>query len=134
MVAILLFTSTLFAANFANVPSPPFLQKNNPQNSAFMTVQKADTYLLLAHKWSNGSIFLDLKINGTFEAKMDGKTWIYGYWSIPPNQETLNLCNDPIDEEVFKLEFTLSDISYHTIKLIDAQGKELVLGINKKEG
>ena len=84
-----------------------------------------DTYLLLAHKWESGAVFLDLKINGTFEAALDGKNIIYGNWEVSSNQESLILVNDPSDEELFSIEYTLSDVSFHAIKIIDSQGKEM---------
>ncbi len=64
-----------------------------------------DTYLLLAHKWECGAVFLDLKINGTFEAALDGKNIIYGNWEVSSNQESLILVNDPSDEELFTIEY-----------------------------
>jgi hypothetical protein len=81
----------------------------------------------LAHKWQSGAVFLDLKINGTFEAALDGKNIIYGNWELSSNQETLVLINDPTDEDLFSIEFTLSDVSFHTIKIIDSHGKEILL-------
>ena len=84
-----------------------------------------DTYLLLAHKWESGAVFLDLKINGTFEAALDGENIIYGNWEVSSNQESLILVNDPSDEDLFSIEYTLSDVSFHSIKIIDSQGNEI---------
>ncbi|MCH2022177.1 MAG: hypothetical protein MK207_06810 [Saprospiraceae bacterium] len=95
-------------------------------NSCFniSSFEHEDTYLLLAHKWESGALFLDLKLNGTFEASLDGNDVIYGNWELRSNQEVLVLLNDPVDEDVFSIEFTLSDVSFHSIKVINSDGKE----------
>lgn len=92
-------------------------------------IQGEETYLLLAHKWESGKIYLDLSINGSFEGNIDGKTDVYGNWEITNNEGTLILTNDPIDEDEFKIEFTLSDVSFDSIKLVDKQGKSIILTI-----
>lgn len=88
-----------------------------------------DTYLLLAHKWESGKIFLDLNINGTFEGDINGQSDLYGNWEIVNDQKTLILTNSPEDEEEFKFEYKLSDVSFSSITLVDKKGKIIVLEI-----
>lgn len=88
-----------------------------------------DTYLLLAHKWESGKIFLDLSINGSFEGDIDGQNDLYGNWEITNNQKTLILTNSPEDEEEFKLEYTLSSVSFDSITLVNRKGKSIVLQV-----
>lgn len=90
-------------------------------------INEGSTYLLLANKWESGKIYLDLTINGTFEGNIDGNNSIYGNWEITNNQKTLILVNDPIDEEEFKIEYTLSDVSFGSIKLTNKEGKTFIL-------
>lgn len=90
---------------------------------------EGDTYLLLAHKWESGKIFLDLSINGSFEGDIDGQNDLYGNWEITNNQKTLILTNSPEDEEEFKLEYTLSSVSFDSITLVNRKGKSIVLQV-----
>jgi len=99
-----------------------------PKQQTPLLVQE-DTYLLLAHKWESGKVFLDLNINGSFEGEIDGQSDLYGNWEITNNQKTLILTNSPEDEDEFKLEYTLSDVSFDSITLIDKKGKRIVLQI-----
>lgn len=92
-------------------------------------VKGEETYLLLAHKWESGKIYLDLNINGSFEGNIDGKNNVYGNWEITNNERTLVLTNEPIDEDEFKIEYILSDVSFDSIKLVDKQGKTTILTI-----
>ena len=87
-----------------------------------------DTYLLLAHKWESGKIFLDLSINGTFEGDINNQNDLYGNWEII-DQKTLILTNSPEDEEEFKFEYKLSNVSFDSITLVDKKGKTIVLEI-----
>ncbi|WP_264789747.1 hypothetical protein [Aureispira anguillae] len=121
MFLSLALVSNIFANNNSILP---FEHNSHPLNN-----EAADTYLLLAHKWENGKMYLDLNINGSFEGNLDGENLVYGNWEITNNQATLTLINDPIDEDEFKIEFTLSDVSFGSIKLVDKQGKALVFKI-----
>ena len=100
-----------------------------PQGQEFLLPVQEDTYLLLAHKWESGKVFLDLNINGSFEGDIDGQNDLYGNWEITNNQKTLTLTNSPEDEEEFNLEYTLSDVSFSSITLVDKKGKTIVLEI-----
>lgn len=88
-----------------------------------------DTYLLLAHKWESGKVFLDLNINGSFEGDINGQSDLYGNWEIVNDQKTLILINSPEDEDEFRFEYTLSDVSFDSITLVDKKGKSIVLEI-----
>lgn len=94
-----------------------------------VVIAQEDTYLLLAHKWEGGKIFLDLNINGSFEGEINGQSDLYGNWEITKDQKSLILTNSPEEEEEFKLEYTLSNVSFDSITLIDEKGKSFVLQI-----
>lgn len=93
------------------------------------TLSQEDTYLLLAHKWESGKVYLDLNINGSFEGEINGQSDLYGNWEIVNNQKTLILTNSPEDEEEFRYEYTLSSVSFDSITLVDKKGKTIVLEI-----
>lgn len=114
---LMLATVPTLQAGFNASYQPPFI------------LNQEDTYLLLAHKWVSGTIFLDLNINGSFEGTVNNQTDLYGNWEISNNQKTLTLTNSPEDEDEFKLEYTLSNISFDSITLIDKKGKTIVLEI-----
>ncbi|WMX14940.1 MULTISPECIES: hypothetical protein [unclassified Aureispira] len=114
---LMLATVPTLQAGFNTSYQPPFI------------LNQEDTYLLLAHKWVSGTIFLDLNINGSFEGTVNNQTDLYGNWEISNNQKTLTLTNSPEDEDEFKLEYTLSNISFDSITLIDKKGKTIVLEI-----
>lgn len=85
-----------------------------------------DTFLLLAHKWKSDNLVLDLKINGQFEGRINDEP-IQGFWDVVDDQNVLQLSNDPIDEFVFKIEYSISAIGYNSLELIDYEGEEFSL-------
>jgi len=85
-----------------------------------------DTFLLLAHKWKSDNLILDLKINGQFEGRINNAP-IQGFWDVVDDQNVLQLSNDPIDEFVFKIEYSISAIGYNSLELIDYGGEEFSL-------
>ena len=107
-----------FSAAMHHVPTVPIL---------VAPTFNEDTHLLLAHKWEKGDFYLDLKINGTFEAKIDGQNVIYGLWELSDDRKILNLKNDPIDEDTFSIKYTISEVSFHSMKVVDSKGKAVYL-------
>lgn len=93
------------------------------------TALAEDTHLLLAHKWKKGNFFLDLKINGKFEAKINGEDMIYGFWEVSKDQKTLTLTNDYESDDEFVIKYTLSNLSFHSMKLVDKNGKATYLDL-----
>jgi hypothetical protein len=99
-----------------------------PEEQVFLLAQE-DTYLLLAHKWESGKVFLDLNINGSFEGDINGQNDLYGNWEIVNDQKTLILTNSPEDEEEFRFEYTLLHVSFDSITLVDKKGENIILEI-----
>lgn len=99
-----------------------------PEQQASSLVQE-DTYLLLAHKWESGKAFLDLNINGSFEGDINGQSDLYGNWEIVNDQKTLILTNSREDEDEFRFEYTLLQVSFDSITLVDKKGNNIVLEI-----
>jgi hypothetical protein len=84
------------------------------------------TFILLAHPWQSEHLTLNLKINSQFEGVWQGKS-IRGFWNIVDNQNKLQLINDPIDEAVFDIEYTIAELSYFSLTLIDYEGQKFSL-------
>jgi hypothetical protein len=120
----ILFSALMLLILCANKP----LEASSTQEEIPFLIQE-DTYLLLAHKWESGKVFLDLNINGSFEGDINGQDDLYGNWEIINDQKTLILTNSPEDEEEFRFEYTLSDVSFSSITLVDKKGKTIVLEI-----
>ena len=99
-----------------------------PEQQASLFVQE-DTYLLLAHKWESEKVFLDLNINGSFEGDINGQSDLYGTWEIVNDQKTLILTNSREEEDEFRFEYTLLEVSFDSITLVDKKGKNIVLEI-----
>jgi hypothetical protein len=99
-----------------------------PEQQASSLVQE-DTYLLLAHKWESGKVFLDLNINGSFEGDINGQSDLYGNWEIVNDQKTLILTNSREDEDEYRFEYTLLHVSFDSITLVDKKGNNIVLEI-----
>lgn len=99
-----------------------------PEEQVSLLAQE-DTYLLLAHKWESGKMFLDLNINGSFEGDINGQNDLYGNWEIINNQKTLILTNSPEDEDEFRFEYTLLHVSFDSITLVDKKGKKIILEV-----
>jgi len=110
------------------VAGTSFVAANTVQPSQETTLAD-DTHLLLAHKWKKGDFFLDLKINGKFEAKINGEDMIYGFWEVSKDQKTLTLTNDYESDDEFEIKYTLSNLSFHSMKLTDKNGKATYLDL-----
>lgn len=87
---------------------------------------KFDIFILLAHPWQSEHTTLDLKINSQFEGVWQGKV-IRGFWDIVDNQNKLQLINDPIDEAVFDIEYTIAELDYFSLEFIDYEGRKFSL-------
>lgn len=123
------FSVLMLCLFYANNNAAAFsINSNLPQQEATLPAQE-DTYLLLAHKWESGKVFLDLNINGSFEGDIDGQSDLYGNWEITKDQKRLILTNNPEDEDEFKLEYTLSDVSFDSITLVNKKGQTIVLEV-----
>lgn len=115
----------IFSTSISNYAKAFSIQ---PQQQVFSLVQE-DTYLLLAHKWESGKVSLDLNINGSFEGDISGESGLYGNWEIINDQKVLILTNSPEDEDEFRFEYKLLDVSFGSITLLDKKGKSIVLEI-----
>lgn len=89
-----------------------------------------DINFLLVQKWQDesGAIFLDLKIDGTFEGKINDTELIYGAWEITEDQKTLKLNSNKSGEgkgSGFNAVYSIVEMSFESMKVKDAKGKEL---------
>jgi hypothetical protein len=92
--------------------------------------QEEEFNLLLARKWQNESsaIFLDLKIDGSFEGKFDMDNVIVGLWSVSEDQKTLSLKEGGASDGKggnLNVSYTILDMSTNDMKVMDQDGTEL---------
>jgi len=89
-----------------------------------------DMNFLLVRKWKDesGTIFLDLKIDGSFEGKINEDELVYGTWEITEDQKTLNLKDNKSGEGKgggFNAVYSVIEMSFESMKVKDQEGKEL---------
>jgi hypothetical protein len=92
--------------------------------------EEEDLNLLLARKWENasGEIFIDLKIDGSFEGKFDSDNTILGSWSVSDDQKTLSLKEENTSDGkggTLNLSYTILNMSFNNMKVLDQDGNEL---------
>ena len=92
--------------------------------------QEEEFNLLLARKWQNesGAIFLDLRMDSSFEGKFDNENVVVGLWSVSEDQKTLSLKEDKASDGKggnLNISYTILDISTNGMKVVDQDGTEL---------
>ncbi|MCH2043350.1 MAG: hypothetical protein MK212_04360 [Saprospiraceae bacterium] len=86
------------------------------------------TKLQLARKWMNGDQYIEIKLEGLFEASLDNGVFA-GSWDLDDSESTLTLSGEEAAEgkgQAMKNVFKLSKISDETLELTDEQGKNIV--------
>ncbi len=92
--------------------------------------QEEDFNILLARKWQNesGEIYINLKIDGSFEGQFDSENIIVGQWSVSDDQKTLTLQGTKASDgkgDNLNVSYTILDMSLNNMKVLDQDGKEL---------
>jgi hypothetical protein len=113
--------------------SATLLTANELQESSTRSApanQEEDFNLLLARKWQNESepIFLDLKMDGSFEGKFDTDNVIVGLWSVSDDQKTLSLKEGGASDGKggnLNISYTILDMSSNDMKVVNQDGTEL---------
>ena len=105
------------------------LQESNTRSAHNMN-QEGGFNLLLARKWQNeaSTIFLDLKIDGSFEGNFDSDNTIIGFWSVSDDQKTLSLKEENASDGkgvTLNVEYTILDMSSNNMKVLDEDGNKL---------
>lgn len=85
------------------------------------------TVLMLAHRWECKALLLDLKVDGNFEGRFGQESGYYGLWNLEKDRKTLTLQHDPLDEEEFKYQYEVVQISFDTLRLKNKAGKIITL-------
>ncbi|BDS14534.1 hypothetical protein [Aureispira anguillae] len=119
----ILFFILLLAFNHGLIATPSICKKVNFNNS------EKKTEPLLMRKWVNGEIYIDLKIDGSFYAKLDQSNLIEGIWAMSKDQKKLILKEEQMLEgkgKSFKVEYTIVAISSHNMVLQNQEGEELL--------
>lgn len=86
------------------------------------------TKLQLARKWSNGDKYIDMKLEGQFEASLEDGVFA-GNWDLDDTESTLTLSGEKAAEgkgQAVKNIFKLSKISDEALELTDEQGNTIV--------
>lgn len=119
----ILFFILLLIFNHGLIATPAINKKTNSNKS------EKGTSPLLMRKWVNGEIYIHLKIDGSFYAKLDQSTLIQGIWAMSKDQKKLILKEEQMLEgkgKSFKVEYTIVAISNHNMVLQNQEGKELL--------
>lgn len=103
--------------------------QESSNRSAPAASQEEDYNLLLAKKWQNesGAIFIDLKIDGSFEGKFDSDNIVVGTWSVSNDQKTLTLKEGKASDGKggnLNLSYTILNMSSSNMKVLDQDGNE----------
>lgn len=91
--------------------------------------QEEDYNLLLARKWQNesGAIYLNLKIDGSFEGSFDSDNIVVGSWTVSDDQKILSLKENKASDGKggnLNLVYTILDMSSNNMKVVDEDGNE----------
>jgi len=81
-----------------------------------------------AGKWEDQNTFVNLKLDGSFEASFDGETTIVGNWTLSDDEKQLSLKAEESLEgkgSVFAKTYEVLEITPETLKVKDEEGYEL---------
>lgn len=81
-----------------------------------------------AGKWEDQNTFVNLKLDGSFEASFDGETTIVGNWTLSDDEKQLSLKAEESLEgkgSVFAKTYEVLEITPETLKVKDEDGYEL---------
>jgi len=82
--------------------------------------------LNLSRKWELGEDFIDLRMNGTFDAILDGQP-VQGKWGMTSSTEdtrTLKLVGGT-KEEPFNKTYELINVSFDRLEAVDTDGNRI---------
>jgi hypothetical protein len=84
--------------------------------------------LLFARKWESEELYLDLKLDGTFEGSLATANNLFGVWSISEDQKTLVLNSDQHEGKGhgFHFKFSIVDINPNQLKIQDSADQEMI--------
>ncbi|WCL82864.1 lipocalin family protein [Saprospira sp. CCB-QB6] len=88
--------------------------------------EKAENFT--AGKWEDQNTFVNLKLDGTFEASFDGETTIVGSWILSDDEKQLSLKAEESLEgkgSVFAKTYEVLEITPESLKVKDDEGQEL---------
>lgn len=105
--------------------------QTSSNRSASAPNQEEDFNLLLARKWQNesGAIFIDLKIDGSFEGKFDSDNVVVGSWSTSDDQKMLSLKEGNTSDGKggnLNVSYVILDMSPNNMKVSDQGGNEFL--------
>jgi hypothetical protein len=92
-----------------------------------------DLNLLFARKWLGENTFLDLKIDNTFTASLDGQNELFGDWFISEDQSTLTLSSEKSIEgkgKGFLFKYTIVKVTSDAMIVKDTDGNEITFASN----
>jgi len=93
-------------------------------------VDEAPKVHVAGGKFQSGNTWINMKIDGTFEASFDGDITVVGSWTLENNDKTLKLTGSKATEgkgQSFAKEFTVIELSDAVMKVAESDGKMLEL-------
>ncbi|MCP4438444.1 MAG: hypothetical protein GY810_05825 [Aureispira sp.] len=89
--------------------------------------QDEDFSLIFSKKWTGEEAFVDLKIDGSFDAKFGEDEPVHGKWTLSEDLKTLKLVGDQAADgkgHNFVGEYTVLEINDSAMKVQDKDGKD----------
>ena len=89
--------------------------------------QDEDLSLVFSRKWTSEEAFVDLKIDGSFDAKFGEDEPVHGKWTLSEDLKTLSLMGEQAADgkgHNFVGKYTVLEISDSVMKVQDKDGKD----------
>lgn len=134
-IALALILTTVFSCSSPSDSIPTVMIEENDLVEVTRSHQKLaeegaeETNFIFAKKWTTAdNHYVDLKIDGTFEAQLEDEQVIVGKWSISSDETTLYLNENQSHEgkgSAFNAAYIIDEISDASLKVTDIQGKAI---------
>lgn len=115
-------------ANSSDETPTVSVEKNVLVESSHRGSSQEDSYILFARKWeASNNLYVDLQLDGSFEANLDGEREIFGRWAISDDQKELQLSENQSHEgkgDSFSEVYTIVDIDDSNLTVLDGKNKE----------
>jgi hypothetical protein len=129
----ILFTAvscTTSSTDSASAVTNTELKESSTRSAPGVNQEEEEDYnLLLARKWQNesGAIYLNLKIDGSFEGRFDSDNIVLGNWTVSDDQKVLSLKENKASDGKggnLNVAYTILDMSSNNMKVVDEDGTE----------
>lgn len=130
LVAVAFFVASCGQSTNSNVSQAEDDVKIEGTRGVNMNETKAaeeDFSLVFSKKWTNEEAFVDLKIDGSFDAKFGEDDPVHGTWTLTEDLKTLRLMGEQAADgkgRNFVGNYTILEINDSMMKVQDKDGKE----------